>query len=273
MAWEGAAFAWLADSTGVVYAATDGELWSMSGLDLRQLTSHGRTVRAPWVSDDGSLVAYILDEAEVWITDLRSGDSRRLDDGRHEFCFDPSVSPDTTVVSWQAWSPPAMPWDGAERVDCSDPLGASDLSAWRPEIGAVQQPRFAPDGTPTCVHDGSGWLNVQLGDRAVLAEPVEHAGPTWGMGQRSYVMRGDGSCVVARNRSGFGTLSVVDPATGVRDLPTDTLGVHGQLSMVGDRLAALRSGPTTPPEIVVVDLAMPERPERVVAAEWGHRLA
>jgi dipeptidyl aminopeptidase/acylaminoacyl peptidase len=213
----------------------------------------------------GHFVAYVLDEAEVWLTDLETGVGRRLDDGRHEFCFDPSVSPDATVVSWQGWSPPAMPWDAAERVDCRDPMAAADLSAWRPTVGAVQQPRFAPDGTPTCVHDGSGWLNVHLGDLAVVAEG-EHAGPTWGMGQYSFVVRRDGSCIVARNCAGFGTLSIIDPAGGVRDLLTDVVRVYGQLSMVGDRLAALRSGPTAPPEIILVDLAVPERPARVVAA-------
>jgi dipeptidyl aminopeptidase/acylaminoacyl peptidase len=109
-------------------------------------------------------------------------------------------------------------------------------------------------------------LNVYHGDRAVVAEPVEHAGPTWGMGQHSFVVRRDGSCVVARNCAGFGTLSIVDPAGGVRDLAADTVGVYGQLSMVDDRLVALRSGPTTPPEIVVVDTVVPGGSGRVVAA-------
>ena len=152
------------------------------------------------------------------------------------------------------------------------PLATAEISTWRPAGGAVQQPRFAPDGTPTGVHDGAGWLNVHVGDRPVFAEG-EHAGPTWGMGQRSYVVRPDGACVVARNRLGFGTLSIIDPLGGVRDLATDVVGVHGQLSMVDDRLVAMRSGPTTPPEIVIVDLAVPERPGRVVAASWGHRVA
>ena len=260
----GGCFSWLADSTGVVYAAVDGELWCVRGLGLRRVTDHERSARAPWVC--GRFVVYVLDEAEVWLTDLDTGDHRRLDDGRHEFCFDPAMSPDASVVSWQGWSPPAMPWDGAERVDCRDPSGRADLSAWRPAVGAVQQPGFAPDGTPTCVHDGSGWLNVYLGDRAAVSESAEHAGPTWGMGQHSFVVRRDGSCIVARNRAGFGTLSIVDPAGGVIDLLTDVVGVHGQLSMVDDRLVVLRSGPTRPPEIVLVDLAAPGRPGRVVAA-------
>ena len=264
----GGCFSWLADSTGVVFAAVDGELWCVRGLGLRRVTDHERSARAPWVC--GGRVVYVLDEAEVWLADLDTGGNRRLDDGRHEFCFDPTMSPDTTMVSWQGWSPPAMPWDGAERVDCRDPSARRVLSTWRPAAGAVQQPGFAPDGTPTCVHDGSGWLNVYLGDRAVVAESAEHAGPTWGMGQRSFAVRADGSCVVARNSAGFGTLSIVDRAGGVRELAT---GVHGQLSTVDDRLVALRSGPTTPPEIVAVDLAAPGHAGQRRGLRRGDRVA
>ena len=261
----GGAYAWLADSIGIVYAAVDGELWSVRGSALRQLTAHGRSARSPWVSGDGSFAVYVLDEAEVWFCDLDTGRSGRLDDGRHEFCFDPVGSADATVISWQGWSPPVMPWDAAERVDCRDPFGSSTISTWRPPNAAVQQPRFAPDGTPTCLHDGTGWLNVHVGDRAVVAEPVEHGGPTWGMGQRSYAIRPDGSCVVARNVAGFGALSIVDPDGRAHDLTPGFSGIHGRLSVVGDRLAALRSGPTSPPEVVLFELSAPDRPPRIVA--------
>ncbi len=265
----GGAFCWLADSIGIVYAAIDGELWRASGTELGQLTFHGRTARSPGVSSDGSFVVYALDDAEIWFTELATGRTGRLDDGRHAFCFDPALSPDDAMVSWQGWSPPAMPWDAAERVDCRDPLSRAELSAWRPPDGSVQQPRFAPDGTPTCVHDGSGWLNVSVGERGVLTEDVEHGGPTWGIGQRSYAFIADGRCIVARNRLGFSTLSIVDPAGEACDLTEDFVGVYGQLSVVGDRLVALRSAPTSPPEIVVIDLATPWR-ARVVARSGPH---
>jgi dipeptidyl aminopeptidase/acylaminoacyl peptidase len=258
----GGCYAWLPGSAGVVYAAGDGELWAVTGAALRRLTGHERECRAPAVDTGGTVVLYAVDEAEVWACRLDDGRSWRLDDGRHEFCFDPAVSPDGTSASWLGWSPPDMPWDGGERVDVrvrggapvTVPADPADLviTTWRPRDGAVQQPRFAPDGSPTCIHDGSGWVNVNVGDVAVLPEPVEHGGPTWGMGQRSYAVRPDGSTVVARNRVGFGSLVVADGA-GTSDLCPGFVGAFGQVSVAGDRVAALRSGPTTPPEVVVVD--------------------
>ena len=135
------------------------------------------------------LVAYVVDEAEIWVLDLRSGESRRLDDGRHAFCFDPAISPDQRIVSWQAWSPPDMPWDGSVRVDCD--LRTGTIGEWAVPDAAVQQPRFTPHGEPVHVHDGSGWLNIHVGDRPVVSEPCEHAGPTWGMGNRSFAFDDD----------------------------------------------------------------------------------
>ena len=136
----GGCFTWLTQPgprTSFVYAAVDGELWWQDDLRLERITSHERTVRGPAVAcqalridddRDHRHVVYAVDEAEVWILDLRSGDSRRLDDGRHAFCFDPSISPDERIVSWQGWSPPDMPWDGSVRVDCD--LRTGTISEW-----------------------------------------------------------------------------------------------------------------------------------------------
>ena len=255
----GGCFDWLPNGDGVVYAAVDGELWRVAGARIEQLTTHERTCRAPSTGVRGAttVVAYVVDEAEVWLLDLDDGSDRRLDDGRHEFCFDPVVAPDGSTVSWQGWSSPAMAWDAAERVDRSlhpaDHLPAR-IDVWRPDGGAVQQPRFAPDGVPTCVHDGDGWLRVHLAGAPISAEHEEHAAPTWGMGQRSYAVAVDGSVVVAVSAGGFGSLRRIGIDGGTSELSSGFTGVHGQLSLVGSRLVALRSGPTTPPEIVAWDL-------------------
>ena len=274
----GGCVAWLPDSDGVVYVGTDGELHvqPLVGGGSR-LTALERSCRAPDVAADGSAVVFAVDEAEVWWVDLRAGGGRgrtepvRLDDGSDAFCFDPVVAPDGRGVSWQAWSPPAMPWDGARRVDVRLDAGGAVLERrhWRPAGGAVQQSRFLADGTPTCVHDGTGWLNVHVGPDPVRAEPVEHAGPCWGMGQRSYAAAPDGRAVVVdRNEAGFGRLCVVDRAAG--EMTTLGRGVHGQLSWVGDRIAALRTGARTPTAVVVYDVTTGERTTLAVgpAASW-----
>jgi dipeptidyl aminopeptidase/acylaminoacyl peptidase len=137
------------------------------------------------------------------------------------------------------------------------------ITCWRPQDAAVQQPRFSTDGSPTCVHDGSGWLNVFRDGVVVRDEAAEHAGPTWSMGQRTYAFDEAGRCFVARNVDGFGSLTCVDRDGSVTELAADFIGVHGQLSVVGDRLCALRSGPSTPAEVVVIANRDPET--RVVA--------
>ncbi len=106
-----------------------------------------------------------------------------------------------------------------------------------------------PDGTEICVRDDTGWLNVWVGDEPLVDEPFEHAGPMWGMGQRSYAVSPDGSMVAfTRNELGFGRLCVVDVDTRVvREVAR---GVHGQLGWAGDRLIALRTGARTPTQIV-----------------------
>ncbi|MEI7548147.1 MAG: prolyl oligopeptidase family serine peptidase, partial [Actinomycetota bacterium] len=155
---------------------------------------------------------------------------------------------------WMAWSMPHMPWDRS-RIVAAEPNGG-----WREmrPVAAVQQPREMPDGTPVCVRDDTGWMIVWVGDRPLVDEPFEHAGPTWGSGQRSYAWSPDGLAIAfTRNERGFGRLCVADVESGaVREVAR---GVHGQLSWEGDRLTALRTGARTPTQIVVYDTITWER--------------
>lgn len=276
----GGCFDWIPDGTGLVYGSADGDLWlqSLSGR-ARRLTHTDRSCRAPAVAAHGESVVYVVDEVEVWSAPLDPiGRPVRLDDGADEFCFDPAIGPDIATVSWQGWSPPAMPWDASHVVTERN----DELHRWRPDDAAVQQPRFMPDGTHTCVHDASGWLNVHVGGEPILAEPFEHAGPTWGMGQRSYAPSPDGSHVAfCRNETGFGRLCIVELATGT--VTNVGKGGHGQLSWHGNHLVALRTGAVTPTQIVRYDTSgladdPPSKPERTVlavgpSAGWsGHAL-
>jgi len=251
---DGGCFTWTPDGAAVVYAATDGGLWRQPAVGGPPtplvVGSTERAGAAPAMTPDGTAVVYLVDQAEVWTASLAGGEPRRLDDGGHDFCFDPVVGPSGTTVAYQAWRVPDMAWDGAEIVTV--PLAGGWPTAWRPDDGAAQQPRFSPDGTLVAVHDGSGWLNVWWGERPLVDEAFEHAEPSWGPGQASYAIAPDGSAVAfTRNERGFGRLGVVDVAGGeVREVAR---GVHGALSWRGDRLAALRSGARTPTEVVVYD--------------------
>ncbi len=249
----GGCWCWSADGAAVIYVAVDGNLWLQPVPDgtVRRLTDHGpdRTAAAPAAMADGSRVVYVIDESELWATRLDDGTTDRLDDGTADFVFDPCPTPDSAGVVWQAWNVPDMPWDSS-RIERAR-FDRNAVDATRPPA-AVQQIRFMPDGTEACLRDDSGWLNVWLGGSLLIDEPFEHGGPTWGMGQRSFVGSPDGRRIAfTRNEGGFGRLCVIDvDSRAVREVGR---GVHGQLSWQGGRVAALRSGARTPTQVVVYD--------------------
>lgn len=270
---SGGCHEWLPDGTGIVYSAADGNLWCQPfpGGGPRRLTrvADGSAASTPSVSPDGTSVAYVVDAAEVHLVDLGSGRTVRVDDGADDFVGDPFVAlvaDGATEIRWQAWNVPDMPWDGAfvRIVEVRTGRTESRIErriesrieghAVRRSPGAIQQPRRTPDGRVTEVRDDTGWLNVWIDGAPVVAEPFEHAGPTWGPGQRSYAWSPDGRRVAfTRNERGFGRLCVAELGSGtVRELGR---GVHGQLDWRGDRLVALRSGARTPTEIAVYTVA------------------
>ena len=255
----GGCWCWSADGRAVIYTAIDGNLWlqPVPNGGVRRLTDHGpdRIATAPAAMADGSRVVYVIDEAEIWAASLDGGGIARLDDGSADFVFDPCPSPDSRAVSWQAWDVPAMPWD-LSRIQ-RKVFGRTGIYEVRPGA-AIQQIRFMPDGAVVCLRDDNGWLNVWLDDSPLLDEPFEHGSPTWGMGQRTFVVSPDSSRIAfTRNEAGFGTLCVLDISSGqVREVGR---GVHGQLSWHAGRVAALRSGARTPTQVVVYDDATWQR--------------
>ncbi|MCE9622899.1 MAG: S9 family peptidase [Actinomycetia bacterium] len=263
----GGAWCFTADETAVVYAGTGGDLWlqSIHGGESRQLTDYGsdRSVSSPCCTPDELSVVYMLDQAAIHQSFFDGGGDQRVDDGSADFCFDPFV--DSTSIRWQAWNVPDMPWDHSRverRVEGGE---VADLLV----AGSVQQPRVLPDGRSICIRDDDGWLNIWIAGWPAIVEPFEHASPTWGPGQRSYAWSPDGSRIAfTRNERGFGRLCVMDVDS--REQPMEVArGVHGQLSWAGGRLACIRSGARTLPEIVVYDTTTWERTVVAVGGSPG----
>ena len=75
----------------------------------------------------------VVDEAEVWWCSLGDDAVRRLDDGNDAFVFDPAVDPGSSIVVWQGWSPPWMPWDAAHAVTAVLD-GSAALTRWRRQL-------------------------------------------------------------------------------------------------------------------------------------------
>src|SRR3989442_1005841 len=120
------------------------------------------------------------------------------------------------------------------------------------------QPGVSPGGDALAfVCARTGWMNIGVGDgwgegaKPLLDEPLEHAEPTWGAGQRSYAWAPDGRAVaLCRNEGGFGRL-VVAPIDG--DARPVGKGWHHYLDWGPAGIAAVRSGGVTPPSVVVAD--------------------
>ncbi len=270
----GGCFDWLPDGSGVVYCGRDGNLWiqPMPGGAARMVSNiaKGRTIEAPSLAPDGSFVTAVVDQAELWrwfLDGVRPAE--RLDDGAADFVFDPYVTACGSTVLWTTWNVPDMAWDAAQvQRLVLDGFGRDEF---RPP-GAVQQSRTMPDGTGIGVRDDTGWMNVWLGDQPLVDEPFEHAGPTWGMGQRSYASSPDGSMVAfTRNERGFGRLCVANVET--RAVQEVGRGVHGQLGWRGAHLTAIRTGARTPTQIVAYDVNTWERTTLAVGPVAGWEFA
>ena len=274
----GGCLAWSSDGRRLAVVARGG-LWvvDLDGSSSLVLPADGSAIASPVWDGVGGLVVTV--DAERVIRIAVDGGSRgpvieRLDDARHDFVADPELwgAGAAARIVWQAWSAPDMPWDGASLV-ISTEEGPGDIGQ-RPT--AMQQPRSLADGSFAGLRDDSGWLNLwraadPLGPwEHLIDEPVEHGGPSWGPGQRSFVGSPDGTRIAfTRNEEGFGRLCVVDLASG--EIVELGRGVHGHLSWGGDSLVALRSGARTPTQ--VVRYSMPDGRRSVLAVgpseEWA----
>jgi dipeptidyl aminopeptidase/acylaminoacyl peptidase len=255
-AYGGGAFDWTPDGEALVYAAGDGGLWIVPATggaprSVVQKQPDG-AIAAPAVSPDGTRVAFVVDQHHVGIASLDGSGWPMRRSTTADFCFDPVWSPDSDRVAWHEWDVPDMPWDGGRVVvAAADGTDSPSTVAGGPGI-SVQQPRFAPDGRLAYLSDETGWLNLWVRDKPIVNDETEHGDPSWGLGQRSYAWSPDGDRIVfCRNERGFGSLNVVDVATGeCREIAK---GVHGGLSWHGDRVATIRSGARTPTQVVVYE--------------------
>jgi dipeptidyl aminopeptidase/acylaminoacyl peptidase len=254
----------------LVYTAADGRLVAVpaSGGPLRVLSPDGEAA-APAATPDGERIAFVLerdDRCDIAVVP-RDGSAwpARLSTGA-DWSFDPAWSPDGGSIAWHEWDFPDMPWDASRivlrAVDGMAPAGPPRVvaGAGSPINGAAAcgQPRFAPTGAALAfVCDATGWMNVWVGGpdgenaKPLHDEQAEHAEPTWGAGQRSYAWAPDGSALAfCRNEGGFGRLVV---ATLLGDARSIRKGWHQFLDWRGARIAAIRQGGVTPPQVAWTD--------------------
>lgn len=276
----GGVFAWTPDGAGVVFVDNAGALWRVPAAGgTPDLLVRGAEAASPAVSPDGLWVAYVTDGRHVAVAANDAAASApwpmRLSSGSNDFAVDPAWSTDGRSIAWTEWDVPDMAWDGSRIVVA--PLDGRD----EPRVVAggsgvaAQQARFSPDGARLgYLSDANGFTNLWVADadgknaRPLIEEPFEHAGPTWGPGQRTWAWSPDGGRVAfCRNEGGFGRLCIADAKTGeVREVAR---GWHFGLSWSADRLVAVRTGARTPPALVVYSPVDQDFPSRRVLLTGG----
>lgn len=264
----GGTWNWFPDSGSVVYVAAAGLFRAGRAGGPGQLLATpplGTWFASPTASADGRRIAVIVendDSQSIAVVDLGHDGSLEIvvpgDPG--VFCMDPAWSPDG-ALSWHRWEAPFMPWDRASIVTRKGDGSVSVLGD-----GSPAQPQWSADGMHLGhVADGTnGWRNVCVDGHAVVGagagEPYEHGTPSWGPGQRSWCWSPDGTRVAfVRNEEGFARLGVADVTTGaVSELGKAWhVGLSWSRTSGGrERIAAIRTGGVTPPQLVVYDLAV-----------------
>lgn len=243
---------WHPDGGSVAYVASDGSVWRCDVTTHRAteiLPAAGRRWWGPVHSHEGRSLAAVADWNELVRVDADGTVSsvHREDDG---WVVDPAWFGDSPVA--HRWSRPEMSWTTSSLTGSPVRPGES-----------VQQPFSA--GTCTgWVSDENGAWNVVV-DGITVDDGLEHAGPVWGPGQRTWCTDDGGRIVAyARNEAGFGSLWVHDRASGARMMVGRA--VHGCVSWSGPTLAAVRTGARTPPQLVAYDMSDALSPRRVLTA-------
>ena len=173
-----------------------------------------------------------------------------------DFYSAPRVSPNGQELAWLTWDHPNMPWDDTELWRApltAGPAGISLGSATLVESGAsVAQPRWSPGGVLHHVSDRSGWWNVYVGDRAVLALDAECNEPGWVFGASTYGFAADGTLVAAWSGPGGAGLG---PVIGGAAHPIETeFDSYSSVHICGRSILCVAGSATEAPAVVRIDV-------------------
>ena len=248
---SGGVWCWYSEDEAIVYVAQNGSLrfWpDRTSPSTVELAAPEKTIESPVALPEREAVVVTSDRGSVWLVPINGDQAERLDSGDHDFCADPAVMRDSNGVAvlWQAWSVPNMPWDHSVQVRC-------DLDRRECEVveGSGQQQQITPtERGVLALRDDTGWLNLWCDNEVLIADGVEHGGPSWGASQRSFAVSPDEAYLAfTRNVGGFGELCVA--SIDSRESVVIGRGVHHQVHWGTAGISALRSGARTPHQLVL----------------------
>ncbi|MES3008279.1 MAG: prolyl oligopeptidase family serine peptidase [Pseudomonadota bacterium] len=158
-----------------------------------------------------------------------------------DFVGSPSLSADGNLLAFQSWSHPAMPWDITQIQVCQfDAEGKliKPRSVCPEQPGALQQPRFSPQGDLTFIADWNDWWNLyrisaaalQQADSLSTAEALfpmeaELCGPQWQLGAHSYAHTGEDAIVLGMQRDCRWHLALLDLRNNTLQMLHENLGL------------------------------------------------
>jgi len=178
-----------------------------------------------------------------------------------DFHAAPRLSPDGRRLCWLAWNHPNLPWDGTE-------LWVADLdAAGRPgdpvrvaggPAESVLQPQWSPGGVLHLISDRTGWWNLYRwrgGDPEPLAPAdMEFARPAWMLGWTAYAFLSEERIVCTATERGEWRLYTLDPAAGLREVPTPFSDIGPWLRAVPDGVLLTGASATRAAALVRVDV-------------------
>lgn len=263
---------WVAAGSRLLYAHfADQRLRVLRpGTDPRLLTPAGCRYADFDAAPDGRHVLAVREDhradGEAVNTVVRLDLDAGADEGQllfsgSDFVAWPRCSADGRRLALVAWDHPAMPWDET-RLLVADGVGPA-APPWQLVAGgageSVLEPQWGADGSLYFLSDRSGWWNLyrwQHGEvQALTTLDAEIGAPLWQLGQRSYVLTGDGRALLRVSRDAVDRLYLLDLATRALtplELPFVAFSSIGLVRT--DTAYALAAAVDSLPALITIDL-------------------
>jgi acetyl esterase/lipase len=188
-------------------------------------------------------IALARERGEGAVTELIAG---------RGFYAGPRVAADGATLSFLAWDPPDMPWDGAAlHTAALDAAGHAAARLVRTRA-ATFQPEPAADGSLWWSDDASGRFTLKRAatpdapPRAFPDDERECALPLWNLNMRCYGFADERTVVAASIADGLWRLRALDPAAGRWRTLADDLTQIDQVHAADGVAVVLGGGPREP---------------------------